>query len=58
MANRSSIWKALLIFFAVIGVVAVLAFAGMALMHGSMMGMMESFPDMAAACQSMMSARR
>ncbi len=37
LVNKWSIFDILLIIFAVIGVIAVLAFAGMWIMHGSMM---------------------
>ena len=57
MVTGSSIMNVLLIIFAIIGVLAVLVFIGMAFMHGSMMGMMGSSSDMTAACQSLMSAR-
>jgi hypothetical protein len=63
MTTGSSVLKVLLIIFAIIGVLAVLAFIGMAFMHGSMMGggmmgrMMSASPEMAAACQNAMSAR-
>lgn len=54
MTINSPVAKGLLVIFAVISVLAVLAFIGMFFMHGSMMGMMESSPELAAACQSMM----
>jgi hypothetical protein len=57
MTTGSPVLKVLLIVFAVIGALAVLAFVGMAFMHGSMMGMMGSASEMAAACQSMTSTR-
>lgn len=57
MATGSSIWNVLLIVFAIIGGIAVLAFIGMAFMHGSMMGAMGSSSDMVSACQTMMPAR-
>ena len=43
--------KGLLIVFALIGVLAVLAILGMIFMHGGMMG---SFGTMMSACQGMM----
>jgi hypothetical protein len=60
MTTGSSVMKVLLIVFAIIGALAVLAFIGMAFMHGSMMGgmgMMGSSSEMAAACQSIMPTR-
>lgn len=53
MATGSPVLKALLIIFAIIGVLAVLAAIGMMFMHNSMMGMMGS-NEMFAACQGMM----
>lgn len=41
MVTGSSIKNVVLIIFAIIGVLAVLAFVGIAFMHGSMMGMMD-----------------
>lgn len=57
MTINSPVAKVLLIFFAVIGVLAVIAIVGMFFMHSSMMGMMSS-SEMAAACQSMMGTNR
>ena len=59
MTNRESdmespVVKGLLIVFAVIGVLTVLAFLGMAFMHGGMMGLTGSFGTMMSACQDMM----
>lgn len=53
MTTGSPVLKALLIIFAVIGVLAVMAAIGMAFMHNSMMGLMGS-SEMFAACQGMM----
>lgn len=44
--------------FAVIGVIALFALAGMSLMHMTMMGGFSSMGEMWSACQSMMSAQR
>lgn len=52
--TSSPVLKVFLIVFAIIGLLAVLAFAGMAFMHGSMANMMEAYPEMAASCQRMM----
>lgn len=49
MTSTLSVTKLLLLAFAIIGVFAVLAIAGMSFMHGNMM---ESFPAMAAACKN------
>lgn len=54
MTINSPVAKVLLVIFALIGVLTVLVFTGMLFMHGSMMGMMGSSSEMAAACQSMM----
>lgn len=43
---------------AIIGVIALLAFAGITVMHVMMMGGFSSLSDMWAACQTMMSAQR
>jgi len=53
---NSPVAKALLIIFAIIGVLAVVAVAGIAFMHGGMMGMMS--PAMFDACQTVMSEYR
>ena len=48
----------LLNIFAVIGVIALIALAGMSLMHLTMMGGFASMGEMWSACQSMMSTQR
>jgi hypothetical protein len=48
---KSTIWKTVIIIFAVIGLLAMIGLLGMLLMHGGMNGMMGS---MAAACHDMM----
>ena len=40
--------------FAIIGALTVLAILGVAVAHGGIMGMMQSFGDMMAACRNMM----
>lgn len=54
MTINSPVAKIFLLIFAAIGAVAVLGFVGMLVMHGSMMSMMGSPTEMAAACQGMM----
>jgi hypothetical protein len=56
MKTASPILTAILIIFAIIGALAVLAFIGMIFMHNSMMGMMGASSEVTAACQSMMPA--
>jgi uncharacterized membrane protein len=57
--SKSPLMNALIIVFAVIGLLAVIALIEMTLMHGSMMGrmgmtgMMDNFPQIVAACQDM-----
>jgi hypothetical protein len=53
---ESLIAKVLLIVFAIVGVVVVLALLGMWLMHGNMMSMMGSSESMAAMCRNMLPA--
>ena len=50
--------KGVLIAFAIIGMLAVLAILGVVIAHGGMMGMMRSFGNMMAACQAMMAGPR
>jgi hypothetical protein len=60
--SKSPVVNALIIVFAIIGLLAVLAVVGMGMMHGGMMGMMgmmsmmENPQQMMAACQNMMTA--
>lgn len=54
MTIQSSVIKVLLFLFAAIGLVAIVAMVGMALMHSSMMSMMGSPLDMAGACREVM----
>lgn len=48
----------LLSIFAVIGVIALLALAGMSMMHFMMMGGFSSIGEMWSSCQGMMAAQR
>ncbi len=57
MANQSPGWNIVVIIFAVIGMLAVVAMIGMWLMHGSMMGRMSDSPighSLASICSGMM----
>lgn len=50
MAINSPVLTVLLVIFAIIGALVVLALLGMVFMHGGMMGMMGSPAKMIAAC--------
>ena len=54
MTIQSSVIKGLLFLFAAIGLVAIVAVVGMALMHSSMMSLMGLPLDMAGACREVM----